>query len=439
VPTPPNPVDAIAHALNDTLSAGPVLVGFSGGLDSSALLHALHARRTARLRAVHVHHGLHADADIWATHCQTFCAALGIELTVVRVNVDRTSGLGLEAAARNARYAAFAAHLQPGETLALAHHRDDQAETVLLRLLRGSGSDGLAAMTVQRAFASGVLWRPLLAIERAQLHDYAHAHRLQWIEDPSNAEHGPDRNFLRHRVLPLLRERWPHASQVLARSAGHLADAAALLREHTTQHLADVRGPDPHTLKVSALLHHDPRWRARVLRLWIEQLDLPPLPGDAPARIEAELLDARADAQPRYRWRDAAMQRWRDLLHAGSLRTSMPVDWSTLWDGRQPLVLPTGDRLILDGSAGYAFESPLQVHTRRGGERLRLPGRTHHHSLQHALQQHGVPPWQRTRLPLLSASDGELLAAGDRVISARMQEWLQQHGASLRWIEPAGT
>ena len=414
---------------------GPVLVGFSGGLDSSVLLHALHTQRAQDVRAIHVHHGLHPHAEHWAEHCHRICTALGIPLIVERVPVDRTSGLGLEAAARNARYAAFATHLQPGETLALAHHRDDQAETVLLRLLRGSGSDGLAAMTAQRAFASGVLWRPLLAIERTQLHDYAHAHRLQWIEDPSNAEHGPDRNFLRHRVLPLLRERWPHASQALARSAGHLADDAALLREHTAQHLADVRGPDPHTLQVSALLGRDPRWRARVLRLWIEQLNLPPLPGDAPARIEAELLNTRADAQPLYRWRDATMQRWRDLLHAGSLRTSMPADWSTLWDGRQPLLLPTGDRLILEGPADCAFESPCRVHTRHGGERLRLPGRTHHHSLQHALQQHDVPPWQRTRLPLLSASDGELLAAGNCVISARMQEWLQQHTARQAWID----
>lgn len=433
--TPSQPAEAIARALGNALSAGPVLVGYSGGLDSSVLLHALHMQHAQDVRAIHVHHGLHPDAERWAEHCHHICTALGIPLIVARVPVDRDSGLGLEAAARNARYAAFAAHLQPGETLALAHHRDDQAETVLLRLLRGSGSDGLAAMAVQRAFASGVLWRPLLTIERAQLQAYAHTHRLQWIEDPSNAEHGPDRNFLRHRVLPLLAQRWPHASRVLARSAAVLGDDAALLREQTAQHLADVRGIDPHTLQVSALLRRDPRWRARVLRLWIEQLDLPPLPGDAPARIEADLLDARADAQPLYRWRDATMQRWRNLLHAGSARTSMSADWSTPWDGREPLLLPTGDRLILAGPADCAFEPPLRVHTRRGGERLRLPGRTHHHSLQHALQQHGVPPWQRTRLPLLSASDGELLAAGDLVISARMQEWLQQHTARLTWID----
>lgn len=433
--TTPTPTDAIVHALRNATPVGHVWVGFSGGLDSSVLLHALHAQGTPDLQAIHVHHGLHADADTWADHCQRTCAALQVPLRIARVQVDRASGLGIEGAARAVRHAAYAEAMSTGDTLALAHHRDDQAETVLLRLLRGSGSEGLAAMATHRTFAQGTLWRPLLRVERAQLLAYAQAHALHWIEDPSNAEHGPDRNFLRHRVLPLLRERWPHASRVLARSAGHLADDAALLREQTAQHLADVRGLDPHTLKVSALLRHDPRWRARIFRLWIEQLHLPPLPGDAPARIEADLLDARADAQPLYRWRDAAMQRWRDLLHAGSLRTSMPADWSTLWDGRQPLLLPTGDRLILDGPAGCAFESPLQVHTRRGGERLRLPGRTHHHSLQHALQQHGVPPWQRTRLPLLSASDGELLAAGDRVISARMQEWLQQHTARLTWID----
>lgn len=428
-----------ALALPADLAPGSTVVAaVSGGADSVALLDLLVADGRFRVVCWHLDHALRPESAADAAWVGGLAGRLGVACAGERADVRAAlRGDGIEEAARRVRYARLgAACLRLGAAAACtAHHRDDQAETVLLRLLRGSGSEGLAAMATHRTFAQGTLWRPLLRVERAQLLAYAQAHALHWIEDPSNAEHGPDRNFLRHRVLPLLRERWPHASRVLARSAGHLADDAALLREQTAQHLADVRGLDPHTLKVSALLRHDPRWRARIFRLWIEQLHLPPLPGDAPARIEADLLDARADAQPLYRWRDAAMQRWRDLLHAGSLRTSMPADWSTLWDGRQPLLLPTGDRLILDGPAGCAFESPLQVHTRRGGERLRLPGRTHHHSLQHALQQHGVPPWQRTRLPLLSASDGELLAAGDRVISARMQEWLQQHTARLTWID----
>ncbi|WP_108846048.1 tRNA lysidine(34) synthetase TilS, partial [Xanthomonas fragariae] len=170
---------------------GPVLIAFSGGIDSGVLLHLL--ATTPRycdtgLRALHVHHGLHADADAWAAHCLRACDALQIPLQIVRVQVARDSGLGLEAAARNARHAACAQALAPGEWLALAHHRDDQAETFLLRALRASGPDGLAAMRAQRPFANGMLWRPLLANGRADVLAYALAHGLQWIEDPSNAD-----------------------------------------------------------------------------------------------------------------------------------------------------------------------------------------------------------------------------------------------------------
>lgn len=429
-------MDSLRSALTDPTACGPLLVGFSGGLDSSVLLHALHtlsAQQPRPLRAIHVHHGLHPDAERWTEHCLQFCAERGIALVVARVQVDRDAGLGLEGAARDARYAAFAEHLADGEALTLAHHRDDQAETVLLRLLRGSGSDGLAAMSMRRAFAGGVLWRPLLQLARDELLAYAQAQQLQWIEDPSNDEHGLDRNFLRHRIMPLLRERWPHAGRVLARSAGLLAEDAELLQEQARLRLAAVQGLDPATLRTDALLRLSPAWRARVLRQWVAELGLAPLPGDAPARISAEVLRARADAQPQYRWRGALMQRWRDLLHVGVQRTPLPSDWSAHWDGREPLRLPTGDRLVLETDSALAFDSILRVHGRQGGERLRLPGRSHHHTLQHALQQYGVPPWERARLPLLSADDGELLAAGDLLISARLHDWLQEHHARLTW------
>ena len=186
----------------------PLLVGYSGGLDSTALLHLL-AREPAHrgLRAIHVHHGLQPEADAWADHCARTCAALGIGLEIVRVQVARDTGEGLEAAARRARMAAFAQALENDGVLALAHHRDDQAETFLLRALRASGSDGLGAMRPWRRFGPGWLWRPLLDLPRQALVDYARAHGLDWIEDPSNASDDHDRNYLRRRVLSLLRER----------------------------------------------------------------------------------------------------------------------------------------------------------------------------------------------------------------------------------------
>lgn len=417
---PPLPVD------------GPVLVAFSGGLDSTVLLHALAADPAVRargLRALHVDHGLHPQSAAWRESCRATCAALGVDFEGRRVQV-LGEGDGLEAAARAARHAAFAQVQQPGEVIALAHHRDDQAETVLLRLLRGAG-DGLAAMRPLRAFGQGWLWRPLLAQPRAALADYARHHGLHWLEDPSNASDRHDRNFLRHHVLPRLQERWPQAGAALARSAALLATQADLLAGEDARRLAQVQGPDPATLSVPALLAEPPAWRARLLRAWLAGLGLPPLPADATATIDAELLPARPDASARFAWSGALIHRWRDLLHAGPERAPLPADWSAEWTGEAPLPLPTGDTLALDPPR--RFDALLRVHARQGGERLVLPGRSHHTELKQALQELGVPPWERARLPLLSAPDGTVLAAADLVLSAPLAEWLARHETRLRW------
>ena len=419
--------------LPEPLRHAPVLLGFSGGLDSTVLLHLLASDagpHRAGLRTIHVHHGLHADADAWAAHCERACAALGVPLTVVQVDIERASGLGIEGAARAARHAAFAGALADGEILALAHHRDDQAETLLLRALRGSGVDGLAAMRPWRTYARGWLWRPLLDIPHAALCGYARAHRLQWIDDPSNAGTDFDRNFLRNTVMPLLRERWPQAADGFARSAALCAQASDLLDTEDAQALAVARH-DPHTLDVAALRALPPPRRARVLRRWIAALQLPPLPGNGIARIEGELLAAARDAESRFDWHGARIRRWRDLLHAGTLRAPLPAEWSARWDGSTPLSLPTGDTLRLFGA--QRFDAPLRAHARQGGERITLPRRTHSHALKHALQDAGLPPWRRERLPLLSVDSGTLLAAGDAILSARLAAWLAARGARLEW------
>ncbi len=447
-------------ALPDARQA-PVLAGFSGGLDSTVLLHLLAASPAIRqggLRAIHVHHGLQPDADAWATHCAAFCAELGIGLMQVRVAVDRASGLGVEGAARDARLAAFADALREGEVLALAHHRDDQAETFLLRALRASGPDGLAAMRPWRAFGRGQLWRPLLQTPRASLLAYAREHGLRWIEDESNLDIALDRGFLRRRVLPLLRERWPQADAALARAAALQAEAVALLDAEDAAALASARTADPRVLSAAALHALPPARRARVLRGWIASLRLPPLPAQGVASIESDLLAAAADADARFEWNGAVVRRWSDLLHAGPRLTSLPAEWSVAWSLDAPLPLPTGDRLELEtpcrsdvsrellpgaerqelatdvAPTSASFDIDVRVHARRGGERIVLPGRTHSHTLKHVLQDLGVPPWERERLPLLSDAEGRLLAAGDLVYSAGFDAWLREHGARLHWI-----
>lgn len=411
-----------------------VLVGLSGGLDSVALLRLLAMQapiRKAGLRAIHVHHGLQAAAGDWAAHCREACDALGVALDVVRVEVARDAGKGLEAAARDARRSAFAKALRDNEALALAHHRDDQAETFLLRALRASGPDGLAAMRPWQRFAAGWLWRPLLDVPRAQLLAYAREHQLRWIEDPSNDDIAHDRNFLRHRILPLLRERWAATDAALARSAGLAADAAMLLADGDDDALAAARTLDPQVLSVAALEALPATRRARVLRRWIEALALPPLPARGIARIEGDLMAAATGTDASFEWHGAVVRRWRDLLHAGPRRQPLPRSWRVQWDGHRPLPLPTGGQLQLEGAD--AFDAALQVHARQGGERIDLPGRTHSHALKHVLQDLGVPPWQRAQLPLLSDAAGTVMAAGDLVVSAQMDAWLRGHGARLAW------
>jgi tRNA(Ile)-lysidine synthase len=426
---------AVALTLPAAPGDGPLVIALSGGLDSTVLLHLAAgdpALRARGLRALHVDHGLHPDSARWAGACGDACAALGVAFESRRVAV-RERGDGLEAAARAARHAAFLESQREGELIVLAHHRNDQAETLLLRLLRGSG-DGLGAMRALRPFGRGWLWRPLLALPRAQLHDHAVQHGLRWIEDPSNASEHHDRNFLRHQVLPGLAQRWPQADASFARSAGLLATQEDLLAAEDAKRLAQVQGFDPATLSVPALMAQAPGWRHRLLRRWVADRGLPMLSGQALETLCAELLPARPDARAEFAWSGAVIRRWRDLLHAGRPLPPLPADFSADWDGRGPLALPGGDRLQL--SPAHAFEAPLRVRARTGGERLVLPGRTHSSELKHVLQDLGVPPWQRARLPLLFAPDGELLAAGDVALSGRMQAWLATHGVGLE-LRPA--
>ena len=426
--TPRLPPDLLRDA-----PAGRTWVGLSGGLDSTVLLHLLASDDRVRrrgLRALHVHHGLHPDADAWAAHCETLCTSLDVPVGIVRVPVV-AAGEGPEAAARAARHAAYAAALDDDDTMALAHHQGDQAETFLLRALRASGPDGLAAMPAWRRCGRGWLWRPLLGVPREALRAHAEAHGLRWLEDPSNRDVALDRNYLRHRVLPLLRARWPAADAALARSAALSAEAATLLEGGDTAALARVATDDPAVLSCPALAALPAARRARVLRHWIALLGLPPLPAGGIARIECELLPAAGDGQARFAWRDAEVHAWRGGLHAGRAVAALPADWSATWDGKAPLALPGDGTLRLEPAV--PFDARVTVRARRGGERITLPGRGHSHALKHVLQDGGVPPWLRRALPLLLDPDGAVLAAGDVVASAGFDAWLRGHGTRLAW------
>ena len=393
-------------------------VAFSGGLDSSVLLHAMAGLRGHLDRpvgAVHVHHGLQAAADAWTDHCQTVCITLDLPLTVLHVDARPAPGESPEAAARQARYAALADWLAAGHCLLTAQHRDDQAETLLLQLLRGAGVHGLAGMPVVASLGRGQHLRPLLPYSRRDLQAYAVAADISWFEEPSNSETGLDRNFLRHEVLPVLKSRWPALSASLSRSAAHAAEAAGLLDELASADLQAVEGRQAATLSVAALQMLAPARRRNVLRLWMKQQS-----GQAPStavleRVLIDMLDSREDAEPRVCWGNHELRRYRDGLFA------LPVT-----DSRQPLPayhwqLP--DRLELAGRgvltatrcAGEGLRrtavtgAGVDIRWRAGGEVCQPAGRAHHHALKKLFQEAGIPPWQRDRIPLLYI--GERLAA----------------------------
>lgn len=309
------------HALTQNLRRlppGDLAVAFSGGMDSSALLHALAQSPAARARglhAIHVDHGLHADSAGWAAHCREFAMALDVPLQVIAVRVDRDAGTGLEDAARRARHAAFASALHNGGFLALAQHRGDQAETVLLKLLRGAGPEGLGAMRTLRPCGKGHLWRPLLDVPRAALHEYAKAHALHWIEDPSNAQTHLSRNFLRHEVLPRLSVQWPQAEAALAHSAHWLRTTADYIDAQSAIALADLRGDEPATLDWRGWLALPDALRDPVLRRWLRECGLDEPAHFHVAELERQLLAAN-DRAPCVTFDDTELRRRRDRLHA---------------------------------------------------------------------------------------------------------------------------
>jgi tRNA(Ile)-lysidine synthase len=412
----------------------PLCVAFSGGGDSLALLHALAQLPAARergLRALHVDHGLHQDSARWAARCEALATGLGLSLVVRTVKVDRDGGQGLEAAARRARYLALAEAMQHGERLLTAHHQDDQAETLLLRLLHGAGGEGLAGMRALRRFGPGWLWRPLLDTPRAMLRSYAQTHRLDWIEDPANADPRHARSWLRTTVMPQLAARWPGAGERIARAAARLREEDEVLDRLARESLAAARTLEPCALRIEALLPQAPALRRRCLGLWLDELALPRPPAPVWDALGPELLRVRPDAEPRLAWRGAELRRYRDLLWGLPERSEPAQGWQLDWNGLVPAPLPPGfGSLRLEPSPPEPLQ--LTIAPRRGGERIRLHG-TQRSDLRKRLQEVGLPPWQRERLPLLFSPDGELLAAGDLLIAQTFRERLAAMGCSLRW------
>ena len=408
-------LDSLGERLAELPGHAPKFaVAFSGGLDSTVLLVAL-CRLAPRpgVRALHVDHGLHPDSKAWEGHCRAAAESLGAGYGCLRCPVEPVSGESLEARARAVRYRALEELLGPAEILLTAHHADDQLETLMLRLLRGTGVRGLRGIAPLRPFGNGFLARPLLSVSKEEILAAARRWGLEWIEDPSNRDTRFDRNHVRAELIPRIKERWPAAARTVGRAAGQMAEAQRILDEAAR---ADAPG-DPDRIDCAVLLKLSPARRRNALRHAMVRLGLP----TPDTRQMEELLRAlgvrRRDAKPRVQWPGGEARIYRDRLYlleplpAASPRGySGEVSLARSWSG------PEGKLRLVSGSgrglpANWA-EAGLRVRFRKGGERFRPMGRRHSRPLKKWLQEAGVPPWLRARIPLLYREDA-LVAVGD--------------------------
>lgn len=398
-----------------------VWVAYSGGVDSHVLLHLLASSRritSSQLHAIHIDHGLHYNSSDWVTHCQQVADNLKIHFHAVQVDVKNISALGLEAAAREARYHAIAGKVPTGDVVLTAQHQDDQAETLLLQLLRGSGVKGLSGMAGEFSLDGKQVLRPLLSITQSEILAYAERHNLVWLDDPSNTDIEFNRNYLRHCVWPSVIERWPSAANSISRSASYCAESDSLLAELAA---LDLQAMDcdvmDRRLPISDLLALSPARARNLIRYVLAALNLAMPSAVVLQRILDELCLAAVDKMPLVVWDDAELRRYQDYLYFLQPQSEQDpteqhffskTDDVLLFDGRQLSWLEV-DKL---GVSKALFEQGLRLSFRQGGEVIWLAGHSHHKSLKNLYQEWSVPPWERGRIPLLFQGNTLLVVMG---------------------------
>ena len=430
---PNNLLEAVRAQLARYVKPGArITLGLSGGVDSVVLLDLLARLATDlsfHLSAIHVNHQISPHAKDWADVCSTLCTSHHIPLRMHTIHIEDAAKLGLEAAARRARYAEYAQ--LDTDFIALAHHRDDQAETLLLQLLRGAGVKGLAAMPVLREATNHLAYiRPLLDIDRSEIEAWAQQHALQWVEDESNRNTHFNRNFLRHSVLPHLGERFPAWRATIARSAQNLAEAADLLNQLAALDATDsIRNQRLSCTQLAAL----PPARARnLLRYFLARNDIP-MPSQARlATMLEQLTHASADSRPCILHASWELHRYQGWAHLTARLPSHVANLHWPWQGEAQLLLRELDGVLkFTHTAGQGLDrtkldqASITIRLRQGGEHFRPDCQRPRRSLKNLLQEYAIPPWQRDRLPLLYC--GETLV------------WVAGIGADCAWQASADT
>lgn len=411
--TPSDLISRVESVLQGRVKPGDRLVlGLSGGLDSAALLDILcelKPRYGFELAAIHVNHQISPNAPAWAKFCRELCEQRQVPFQAVVVDLHNKQGLGLEAAAREARYGVFAG--QQAEFIVLAHHLDDQAETALLQLLRGAGVKGMSAMPVSREGLSGpMLLRPLLETSRRELENYAKARSLRWVEDESNQDIYYGRNFLRHEVMPLIAKRFPAYRETFSRSARHFAEAARLLDDLACVDAAGAIASG--RLNVTVLQQLDEARAKNLLRYYLSVQGVSAPSAERLDEMLRQLVSASQDANIRLHFGKLEIRRYRGEIYLAGQQTGLAENLTWEWRGEaqlslSPLLLQLVSREnVGDGiSLSRLRSAPVTIRLRQGGERFQPDCKRPRRSLKNLLQEAAVPPWQRERLPLLFCGD----------------------------------
>ncbi|MEZ8040517.1 tRNA lysidine(34) synthetase TilS [Vibrio sp. 1F263] len=405
-----------------------LVVAFSGGVDSRVLLElAAQYAKSHHIEccAVHVHHGLSKNADLWAEQCQTWCDALSVSLAVERVSLDINNGESVEKLARDARYQAFQQHIRQGDVLVTGQHIDDQLETFLLALKRGSGPKGLSSMAKVMSFGEAFIVRPLLSVTRLDIEASAHDMGLTWVEDESNQDLRFDRNFIRHQVTPTLTERWPSFRESVCRSAQLCAEQESLLDELLESHLQQALG-DSQSLSIEALFQHSDLLRARLIRMWLSHCKQP-MPSQKQLKlIWDEVACAQADANPKLVLNDVEVRRFNYQLYLVE-ETNDLSDWQSTLSIGDNLVLPDGLgevhlKSLPSDSVTHNYDSQsfslsntsesLRVIFNPEGLSAHPVGRGHSRKLKKLFQEYQVPSWLRRRTPILMDGDRVIAVLG---------------------------
>ncbi len=414
--------------VNDILSKYPdadtCWVAYSGGLDSCVLLHVLAGLKNKikpKLVAVYINHGLSPNAEQWQDHCQQVCENFAIEFRSYAINISHKGDQGIEALAREKRYEIFDELMKPNDLLLTAHHLNDQVETTLLQLLRGSGPDGLVGMPHARAFSNGTLLRPLLDFSREEIHQYALNESLHWIEDESNHSDLYDRNYLRNKILPELFTRWPGTLKTLQRATSHQSDAKNLIDEIATIDLLAVGEDNFVKINLERFDTLSDIRKKYVLREWIKKNQLQMPNTQIIDRIIGEVICAQADRNPGIEWQGAEVRRYRGYLYIMSALPAYDAEATYVWKLSQILKLPSGSLKAvavanyMEGTGikkNMGANDCVEVRYRQGGEKIRLSDREHTHDLKKLYQEHGILPWLRERIPLIYY-ENKLIAVGD--------------------------